>query len=171
MGTDGLAEGASSGALGWNGERSIPGAVLRVWASEHEGACYGPGEDGYCKASEAEWSLAWLGMADLSNCFDSPEDAGSWLDEEIKSEESEGLNRGWRRLLSEEIREEVCVLIRDGRAHIWDGWHRVAASLATGRLVKAIVGRPFEPGATLGDPQGSPWNQLMADEVRQKENT
>lgn len=57
-------------------------------------------------------------------------------------DEDDGLNRDWRRLMVEPIREVVVLLMRNELAYVWDGWHRVVAAIATGRAVKAIVGRP-----------------------------
>lgn len=75
--------------------------------------------------------------------FEGAAGAKAWLEREIEMDETECLHREWRALLSEEIREEVVVLDRGGRLYIWDGWHRVAASISRGIAVKAIVGRPI----------------------------
>lgn len=65
----------------------------------------------------------------------------------------EGLHREWSELLTEPIQEEIVVLKRDGVAYICDGWHRVAASVAKGEDIKAIVGRPHPEPESVAAPR------------------
>jgi hypothetical protein len=61
---------------------------------------------------------------------------------------SRGIGCGYRAMLDEDIDDEIIVLLRDGKAYIWDGWHAVAAALVSGRTtLKAIVGVPHPDGA------------------------
>lgn len=111
------------------------------------GYCYdnhAPGDLGFCYPHDAVWTRETLNAQQLANVFDSAANALAWITQEIESSEAEGYSRGWRELLTQTIREEVIVLIREGQAFVWDGFHRVAASLATGRDVLAIVGRPTQ---------------------------
>jgi hypothetical protein len=115
---------------------------LRNFASAYLNDNQYPGSAGYCDPRKADWSLEVLQPAELTNIFETPEEARAWLDEEIRMEEEDGLHCGWRALLTEDIREETILLVRDGAAHVWDGWHRTAASVARGIPLKSIVGRP-----------------------------
>ncbi len=101
----------------------------------------GPGQPGDCVPSEANWTLEELKPEQLTHVFASQAEAQAWIASEIEMDESDEMHREWRRLLTEDIREEVVVFIRKGDAHVWDGWHRIAASIARGISVKAIVGR------------------------------
>jgi len=85
-----------------------------------------------------------LDPAMFVTAFSSPGAALEWLQAEIQMAAEDGMTRDWDRMLSEPIRDPVVCLVRDGQAHIWDGFYRVAASVATGRSIAAIVGRPRE---------------------------
>jgi hypothetical protein len=100
------------------------------------------GTPGYCEPKAADWTMELLPPAALTNIFANAEDARAWMDEEIKMDEEDKMNRGWSKLLVEDIREEVTLFIRDGKAYVWDGWHRTAAAIIKGVPVLAIVGRP-----------------------------
>lgn len=115
---------------------------LRKFAAEYKNDNQHPGSEGYCHPSKADWTLETLSPSALTNIFATQEAARTWLDEEIKMDEEDEMHRDWHLLLTEDIREEVTLLVRDGVAHVWDGWHRCAASIARGIPVKAIVGRP-----------------------------
>ena len=75
--------------------------------------------------------------------WESAAHARRWLLNEISMDEEEGLGRNWRSLLVEPVREEIFCLIRDGEVFIWDGHHRAAALICTGRPIVAIVGSPM----------------------------
>jgi hypothetical protein len=55
----------------------------------------------------------------------------------------------WGYLAKEDIRDPVIVVYNEqGQWHIWDGWHRTAASFAANREgVPAVIGtpKPYEP--------------------------
>lgn len=102
-----------------------------------------PGSPGYCEPSEALWSIEMLRPGQLRNIFRNSSKASAWLQAEVRMDIEDEMHRGWADLLDEPIQEEVTIFIREGRAYIWDGWHRTAASMATHRLLKALVGRPI----------------------------
>lgn len=104
---------------------------------------HSPGDPGYCPAQAAHWSVEVLSPAQLENAFSTPEAARDWLASEIEMDRDEQLHREWSQLLVEPIRDEPVVLLREGKAYVWDGWHRTAALLATARPVCALVGRPM----------------------------
>lgn len=117
--------------------------TLRDWASAHHGACHVPGDAGYCEPDAASWGVEVLTPAHFSHVFESQEAARQWIDNEIQMAREDGLERGWNVLLVEDIREEIYCLMVDEQAHIWDGWHRAAACVATNRSIVAVVGRPL----------------------------
>ena len=122
-------------------ERLSPDVLLRE-AAMYVNDNHSPGDPGHHEPAQAEWTQEVLRPDQLTNVFASREEAAAWMSNEIEMDESEELHRDWRTLLTEPIREEVVLLIRDDKAYIWDGWHRAAASIATGRPLAAIVGRP-----------------------------
>jgi hypothetical protein len=115
---------------------------LRAIARLYQHDNHAPGDEGYCEASQATWSLEVVQPERFSN-FGGADGARAWLEGEIAMDEEEGLGREWRALVDEEIRDEVVLLGRRDKLYIWDGWHRVAASISRGIAVKAIVGRPI----------------------------
>lgn len=118
-------------------------ATLRRWAAGYHGVCHAPGDPGYCHPAKASWSTGTLSAEDFTHIWESPAAAMAWISDEIKVAAEDGLQRDWHLLLIEPIREEVYCLLRDGQAYIWDGYHRIAALIATGRPIAAIVGRPL----------------------------
>jgi hypothetical protein len=127
-------------------------AGLRSWAAGHHGACDSPGEPGYCLPEQANWSVETLSADLFAHVWECPEAAMAWISDEIKMAEEEGIQRDWHLLLVEPIREEIYCLLRDGQAHTWDGYHRAAALIATGRPIVAIVGRPMESQQHISRP-------------------
>lgn len=73
------------------------------------------------------------------------QDVEHWVqwfaDENEMSMDEYGTDR-WKHLAQEEILEPIIVSYNEeGQWHIWDGWHRTAASFAAGRkTIPAIVG-------------------------------
>lgn len=123
-------------------ESLSPDVLLRE-AAAYVNDNHSPGDPGHHEPSEATWTQEVLRPDQLTNVFASRKEAAAWMANEIEMDEAEELHRDWRALLTEPIREEVVLLIRDdGKAYIWDGWHRAAASIATDRPLAAIVGRP-----------------------------
>lgn len=106
----------------------------------HDNLC--PGDPGFHEPANLAWTVERLTPAQLANVFPSRESALAWLADEIAMDIEEGLHRGWATLLEEDIREAVIVVIENGLAHLWDGFHRTAAGIARMRPTLAIVGRP-----------------------------
>ncbi len=102
------------------------------------------GDQGFCDPDHADWTLEFLNHTHKFDTieFNNSELAKKWILGEIEMDITENLGRGWKNLLTEEIHTEVVVLIREDKIYIWDGYHRIAAAIATGRPVLAIVGRP-----------------------------
>ena len=121
--------------------RLLPDVLLSE-AAGYVNDNHSPGDPGHHEPSDATWTQEVLRPDQLTNVFASREEAMAWMSNEIEMDEAEELHRDWRALLTEPIREEVVLLIRDDKAYIWDGWHRAAASIATDRPLAAIVGRP-----------------------------
>ena len=116
--------------------------TLRAWAADFADVCHGEGDPGYCLPEDASWIVGCVDHAMFSHIWANMDSARDWIQAEIKMDEDEGLNRRWGQLLNEPIEEEIVCLVRDGVAYIWDGHHRAAAAIATGRPVRAIVGHP-----------------------------
>lgn len=125
--------------------------ACRNEASAWQHANYCEGDAGFCRAENADWHYdPVFDLSLLMHLFANEGGAKAWLDDEIKMDEEEELCRGYRAMLAEDIEEEVVILVRDGKGYIWDGWHRVAAALASGRAtLKAITGTPFPLTACL----------------------
>lgn len=118
---------------------------LRTEASWYETDCYLAGEPGHCPPDQASWRFeASLDLQPFLHLFGDLDGWRAWFEEELQADEAEALGRYWKDLLEEPIREEVIVLLRQGKGYIWSGWHRIAACLLTGRsTLKAIVGQPY----------------------------
>lgn len=115
---------------------------LRAYASLFQHDNHSASDPGYCDPGLADWSVELLAPEAFTSVFASSDAALDWLASEIRMAADDGLQRDWDVLLTEDIKEEVVVLLRDTVPFIWDGFHRVAASVATGRPIRAIVGRP-----------------------------
>jgi hypothetical protein len=120
-------------------------AALREEAQGYVHDNYTPGEDGFCNPKRASWQYAAEFELDkLAHLMNDASEWKAWFDAELAMDRDDELHRDWGRLLVEPIEEEVVVLVRNGKGYIWDGWHRVAASIVSGRkTIKAIVGQPF----------------------------
>lgn len=78
-------------------------------------------------------------------CFATREDAFAWLANEIRMFHDDGMPERadhYRRMLFEPIDEPIVVGEVDGKARIWDGWHRAAVAIIRGEPIRAIVGTP-----------------------------
>jgi len=106
-----------------------------------QNAIYIPGEAGYHDAAMAQWHRHEdFSVASLRHLM---EDWNAWFLDEIQQSEQAETSR-YAGMLVEPIEEPVVVLMRDGKGYIWDGWHRVAAIIMSGReTIPAIVGKPF----------------------------
>jgi hypothetical protein len=139
---------------GYTGEaEEQPAEVLREWARDHMNDCHCQGEPGFCDPSQASWSVEVVPAELFRGDFANAQAARAWLDEEIQMAEQDELPRDWKSLLTEPIRDEVFCLVCGNEAYIWDGYHRIAALIATGRPIRAIVGRPY---VTEFDPIANP---------------
>jgi hypothetical protein len=119
-------------------------AALREEAQGYAHDNYAPGEDGYCNPKQANWQYVdKFELEQLAHLMGDASEWKAWLDAELAMDRDDELHRDWDRLLVEPIEEEVVILVRDDKGYIWDGWHRVAASIVSGRTtIKAIVGQP-----------------------------
>jgi hypothetical protein len=110
-------------------------------AKAHQHDIYMPGDAGYCDAEKANWSqMDRFPLSMLTHLID---DWDQWFKGEIAMDETEQLGRGYAAMLGSEIEDEIVVLVRGGKGYIWDGWHRAAASIVSGKThIKAIVGVP-----------------------------
>lgn len=103
-------------------------------------ACNG---DGDFDIDEAEWTASIA--EDLSPFLQvmSREDWISWLVKEHREAIADGRS-GYGHLLVQDVKEAVIyVAFHDGRIDIWDGWHRVAASILKGAgTIPGIKGVP-----------------------------
>jgi hypothetical protein len=72
----------------------------------------------------------------------------AWFDDELSMcVETRGSDDEWRRLLTEDIEEEIILLDHDG-LDIWDGWHRAACMVIKGQeFAKVVLGveKTLEP--------------------------
>ena len=114
---------------------------LRAQAAGYAYDNHGPGDPGWCKPQYADWTQESLSADQLTNIFASVEEARAWIQGEVAMDRDDEMHRNWHLLLEEDIREEVVVFIFEDKAYVWDGWHRIAASIVKGVPVKAIVGR------------------------------
>lgn len=63
-----------------------------------------------------------------------------WWRDEVGMDADEELGREWSALAEEDIRDPI-IISEDGKLEIWDGWHRTAACIVSGRTtIPAIVG-------------------------------
>lgn len=69
-------------------------------------------------------------------------DVEAWFVGECRDSQADGRDGHWD-LLVQDVREEVYVQFVDGEPQVWDGWHRIAASILKGATtIAAVVGRP-----------------------------
>lgn len=113
---------------------------LNEYASFHEGACYdvyGPPPNGL--ASDYHWRL----FAEYPiEKIDSPTELARWMREEIKMWAEEGQPKRYNDMFTSPIQEPVVLIEHEGKAYLWDGWHRCGASALRGlATVPAVVGK------------------------------
>ena len=95
---------------------------------------------GYPDPELAVWTLERLPLSAFMHIM-SETDWDAWLDQEIDGGDGDRPDL-YRSLLTEEIEEPIMATMIDGRGWIWDGYHRVGASVAKAAAdVLAIVGR------------------------------
>ena len=72
-------------------------------------------------------------------------EAAAWIEAEIQMDrEDHGGSRGWVKLMTEEIREPIITFMQGSEVIVTDGTHRIAAQIARGIPIKAIMGYPTE---------------------------
>jgi hypothetical protein len=103
---------------------------------------YETGHDASGPASRFEWTFepSW----NLESTIDgmAPSERISWMESEIAIWSDDGDPERFSDLLTEQIETPVIAVTVNGKDYLWDGNHRVAASLMTGRATApAIVGR------------------------------
>jgi hypothetical protein len=113
-------------------------------ASQEELAKYayvvGDNEDGRLPLDQIHWSFEEVFPIERLLEVMSAAEWRQWFDDELAMRADErGTDRDWRRLLEEDIEEPVVILDHDGIL-IWDGWHRVAASVIKGVAPKVVLG-------------------------------
>ncbi len=138
-------------ALGWrDGLRSLepipptgtwlPGEAAAFAACWQSAACSRP--EGDFPAAEADWRVDdAFDVARLVPLFGSVDEARAFVRSECAMAMEDG-REGYGDLLTQEIREHVCVVeLEDGTVDLWDGWHRSAAAIAKGApTIRAVVG-------------------------------
>lgn len=111
-------------------------------ARAYQGAIYDIGEPGGGKVEDFNWHVD--PHYNINKKIDSltPQQRVEWMQAEIKAWADEGEPDRFDDMLDEPIVEEIiAVEEKDGATFLWDGNHRVGASLLTGRTtVPAIVG-------------------------------
>ena len=118
--------------------RSDPNLVEAVRAAIAEGTSYSEDEPGFCRVEDADWEF--VDAFDIS-LVDSPQARIRWFASECCAPHAE--EAGYAALLTEDIREPLVALLRDGVAYVWAGNHRVGAALTRGtRYLRAYVGTP-----------------------------
>ena len=106
-------------------------------AESYQGMTHAKGEPGYAEAK----TLHWLEVSDypISRLTDAT-DAG-WFKDEQKMWADEGQPQRFDDMLDREIRDPIIVFDDGNGGYIWDGYHRVGATVTGGRkTIKAIVG-------------------------------
>jgi hypothetical protein len=100
-------------------------------------------EGGYVEPEDADWAyVANYPLDKLLAKFGGVEGCKQWFREECQFSMEEGRG-GYGYLVVQPIREAAVLVERDGEPFIWDGWHRIAASIVKGETtIKAIVGEP-----------------------------
>lgn len=109
---------------------------------------YGDNDDGSVAFSDIAWQYDGAFDVERLHSVMSPEKWKEWLDDEIEMSivELEDPDR-WEPLLHQDIFEPVVIVEHaDGSLHIWDGWHRCAASVVKGApTLKAVTGHETAP--------------------------
>jgi hypothetical protein len=114
----------------------------RAEAANWQDACFAPGDPGYCRADEADWHYdpAFPVAALAGDAW------AAWFADECADAAADGRTGYYDDMLDREISEPIVVLLRDGAGYVWDGNHRVGATVTQGRsTIKAFVGSPMHP--------------------------
>ncbi|MFC2935975.1 hypothetical protein ACFH1L_01720 [Klebsiella michiganensis] len=98
-------------------------------------------------ATEALWIEGYLSPVAFHHIF-KPSEAGPWLDNEINQIEEDGrCAKSYREIRKGKTKKPVVVVLDNGRAIVWDGFHRIAAAVARNEPVYAIYAAPPAPVA------------------------
>lgn len=90
------------------------------------------------------WASTLLDPATPGLLFTQAE-AAAWMEAEIQMDQRDhGGSRGWAKLMTEEIREPIITFMQGSEIIVADGTHRIAAQIARGIPIKAIMGYPTE---------------------------
>jgi hypothetical protein len=102
---------------------------------------YGANDDGTVPFSEISWAYDSAFDVSRLHAIMSPAEWRDWMDDEIaiSVEDLEDPER-WAPLIDEDIRDPVVIFEHpDGNLHIWDGWHRSAATVIKGADTMKVV--------------------------------
>lgn len=118
----------------WNSAQLA--AHVTQWSDQHR-----PGDPGFCDPKAAIWEFR---QALPLSLFGPIERWTEWFASECSLWAEEGEPHRFDSMKSGCIHEPIVVLMRAGEAHVWDGSHRIAASLiARKTTIPAIVGVPL----------------------------
>lgn len=131
-------------------------AMDRIQMMEHA-RILGDCNDGQIPIEDFEWSETELSVDVLLTIMSREQWNEFWIEElDIAKNDLDDEMR-WSCLAVEDIQKPIIIVQKDdGSYSIWDGWHRSAATVVTGRAaIKAILGRhytlndEFKPSAML----------------------
>ena len=100
-------------------------------------------------ADEYDWELipefplsTFIGTPGTVVANQTPEDWANWYYEEVEMMKQDMGIDLWGDLFYENITDPIVISIKDGEWDLWDGWHRTAASIASGRkTIPAVLGK------------------------------
>ncbi|MDW1583262.1 hypothetical protein R7Q39_19585 [Vibrio sp. 947] len=100
---------------------------------EGENVC--KGDPGYIEPGNGTFNMqSDYPVERLIHLMDSLEEWKVWYNDEVKDLSDIRGEDYFEDMLKNPIRDPVYISEIDGKAYIWDGWHRVAASIKAGRL-------------------------------------
>lgn len=103
-------------------------------------------DEGYIEPERTLWRFKEnFNVKDLPPLLGTKEEFQSWWDDEVLTLSEVRDDCYFNDLLSNEIREPVIITIIDSRIYVWDGWHRIAASVISGKAtIPAIYAVPSD---------------------------
>jgi len=104
------------------------------------------GSDLFFEPQDGVWTYhTAYPLCELINIMPGGADAWrEWFVNETAIFLKEGL-RDYRELLNKPVTDPVVLAVKDKQVAIWDGYHRIAASIINNRPLPAIVGQPPTP--------------------------
>lgn len=104
------------------------------------------GEEGHHPPEDTEWRYATVPLSKFVHVLGEVSEWKEWYQNEIDMHDEDG-NDGvasfYRDLIKNPIDEYPIVLHKNGKFHIWDGYHRVGAAFVRGDdRIKVILGEP-----------------------------